>query len=168
MNLLNNTITNCSANGIYQAGGTLNFGSETAQWNKLQNNATNIYNNTTIPLTAAFVYWGSTDPAVIDPLLFDNEEGKGEISFEPWLDESCQNLFYYTLDAPLGVQLSSLSNTQLRLSWSSVPGANSYKILAAASPDSPEWDVVQQNISALFFDLSISENLRFYKVVAVR
>ncbi|GAB1365130.1 hypothetical protein MASR1M36_00010 [Candidatus Cloacimonadaceae bacterium] len=168
LNLLTNTITNCSANGIYQAGGTLNFGSETAQWNKLQNNATNIYNNTTIPFTAAFVYWGSTDPAVIDPLLYDNEEGKGEIIFEPWLDESCQNLYYYTLDTPMGVHLITLSTSQLRLSWSAVSGASSYKILAASSPDSADWSVAQDNISGLYANLIVAENQKFFKVVAVR
>jgi len=168
LNLVNNAITNCSANGIYQSGGTLNFGSSLTQWNKLYNNGTNIYNNTANPFTAAFVYWGSTDPADIDPLLYDNEEGNGEISFEPWLDESCQNLFYHTLDMPLGVQLTTLSADQIRLAWTAVTNAASYKVLAAASPFSTEWTVVQQNITGLSTDLAVSDNLKFYKVVAVR
>jgi hypothetical protein len=168
LNLVNNTITNCSANSIYQSGGILNFGSSLTQWNKLYNNGINIYNNTTTPFMAAFVYWGNTDPEDIDPLLFDNEEGKGEISFEPWLDESCQNLYYYTVDMPLGVQLTTLSASQIRLAWSAVTNATSYKVLAASSPDSTEWTVLQQNITGLATDLTVSDNLKFYKVVAVR
>lgn len=168
LNLVNNSISGLSGSGIYQNGGTLSFGSSITQWNKLYNNGINLYNNTSSPLTAAYVYWGSTDPTVIDPLLFDNEEGKGEITFEPWLDESCQNLFYYTLDAPFGVQLITLSPSQIRLSWSGVSGATSYKILVASSPDSTDWAVAQQNISGLFTDLTVTDNLKFYKVVAVR
>lgn len=170
LNMVNNTTTNCIANGIYQSGGTLNLGTGIDQWNKIYGNAMNIYNNTVNPITAAYVYWGSTDPGIIDPLLFDNEEGMGEIAYEPWLDESLQNLYYYTIETPTGLSVVQLSATSLRLSWNAVPAATSYKVLCADDPYATNWSILQQNIGGTSLDITPAqgEQRKFYKVIATR
>lgn len=170
LNLINNTIHNCSGNGIYQSGGGINFGSSLTQWNKLYNNAMNIHNNTANSMTAAYVYWGNTEIGMIDSLLLDNEEGQGEILFEPWLDESCQNLFYITIDIPTGVAIIPISASTLRLSWNAVPTATSYQVLCSIDPSGDDWTILQQDIATTSLDITPQpdEPRRFYRVIAVR
>ncbi len=169
MSLIHCIITSCSANGIFHNGGTISLGDEAGEWNKIYANNTNFYNNTMLQINAPYVWWGDLTAGVIDASIYDDEEGKGIVYFEPWYDSACETLFYYTLDAPTGISLSKLSSSSLRLSWSSVAYANSYKVLYASSPYATEWSILQQNISGTILDITIAEGQQwFYKVVAVR
>ncbi len=168
LNMTNCVVSGCSSNGIYHNGGTLAFGTGISQWNKIYGNGINIYNNLSTPFNAAYIYWGTTQAASIDALLFDDQEGKGKISFEPWLDEACQNLYYITLDAPQDIQITQLPNQQLRISWQAVYDAQSYKLLAASSPQADTWSVLQQNIIGISVDITPTQTTMFYKVVAVK
>ncbi|GEM_PF-785848 len=170
LNLYNNTISALSGTGIFQNGGTLNFGSSPGQWNRVYGNTLNLRNNTAAVLNAPYVYWGSLDPAVIDATIWDNEEGSGTVNFEPWYDVNCLQLYYNTLDTPTGITVLQQTATSLRLSWDAVPAATSYKVLTAQDPYTSEWTILQQNISGTQIDLDINPALGkcFYKVVAVR
>ena len=110
------------------------------------------------------------DSEIIDTYIRDNEEGSAQVNFEPWFDSTCQILYYYTLDTPVGLTIIQLNASTLQLSWNAVAQANSYKVLAAEDPYSAEWVVLQENISATQLDIQIlpEQPYRFYKVVAVR
>jgi len=170
LNLYNNTISALSGTGIFQNGGTLNFGSSPGQWNRVYGNTLNLRNNTAATVNAPYIYWGSLDPAVIDATIWDNEEGSGTVNFEPWYDVNCQQLYYNTLDTPTGITVLQQTATSLRLSWDAVLAATSYKVLTAQDPYASEWTILQQNISGTQIDLDINPALGkcFYKVVAVR
>ena len=170
LNLINNHISGCSGNGIVYYCGSLSFGNSIGGWNKFTANGLNIYNNTQSTLSAPYVYWGDTSAVAIDVLLYDNEEGKGKISFEPWLDDACEQLYYISLDAPQDVQISLLPNQQIRISWSPVYEATAYKLLAASSPDAETWSTLQQNITGNSVDININpmDAKLFYKVIAVK
>lgn len=170
LNLVNNTISNHTGSGILHYGGNLNFGNSAAQWNKVYGNGVNLNNQTANPKNAPFTYWGSTDPSVIDASIRDNEEGGGIVNFEPWFDADCLNLYYLTLDIPLGVNLNRQADTVIRLSWSSVLNANSYRVEWAGSPYANTWNEQQAGITALYLDINIpaGQPKRFYRVRAVR
>lgn len=170
LNLANNTITAHIGTGVLHYGGTLNFGSEPSQWNRIYGNTLNLRNYTANPKSAPYVYWGSLDPDVIDAAIWDNEEGAGIVDFEPWYDANCQNLYYYTIDIPQNVALTKLSPTQLRISWSPVETATSYTVYVADSPDSADWDILAENITAyeLLINLIEGQCKRFYYVTAKR
>lgn len=170
LNLVNNTITAISGTGIYHAGGTLNFGSSPAQWNRIYGNNLNLRNNTMQSKTAPYVYWGSIDPAVIDVSIYDDEEGTGLVNFEPWYDEACLNLYSYILDTPQNPVLELVSDTLLQFSWSAVTGADHYRVLVSTDPYAVDWSILADNIEGCLHEISLNpgEAIRFYRVVAVR
>ncbi len=170
LNLVNNTITAISGTGIYHAGGTLNFGSSPAQWNRIYGNNLNLRNNTMQSKTAPYVYWGSIDPAVIDGTIYDDEEGTGLVNFEPWYDEACLNLYSYTLDTPQNPVLELVSDTLLQFSWSAVTGADHYRVLVSTDPYAVDWSILADNIEGCLHEISLNpgEAIRFYRVMAVR
>ncbi|MDD2332197.1 MAG: hypothetical protein PHI68_06065, partial [Candidatus Cloacimonetes bacterium] len=170
LNLYNNNIMALSGTGIFQNGGTLNFGTNPGQWNRLYGNTLNLRNNTAAIVNAPYIYWGSLDPDPIDALIWDNEEGSTVVNYEPWYDVNCLQLNYYSLDTPTGFAVGQQTPTTLRLSWNAVPAATSYKVLTAQDPYAAEWTILQQNISGTQIDLDINPALGkcFYKVVAER
>jgi len=170
LSILRTTITALSGTGAIHNGGTIAFGSEPAQWNRIYGNTWNLRNNSAATVLAPYIHWGSTDPAVIDASVWDNEEGGGTVNFEPWYDLNCVQLYYYSVDVPQGVGLALQPAGNLRLSWNAVSGATSYKVLAADAPSASAWDVLQQNIGGTWLDITptAGEATKFYKVVAVR
>lgn len=170
LNLVNNTISAISGTGIHHAGGTINFGNSPSQWNRIYGNNLNLKNNTSQSKLASYVYWGSTDPEVIDGTIHDDEEGTGEVNFEPWYDESCQNLFTYALASPQDLVLHQVSATLLHLSWAPVSGAIYYRILVSTDPYAEDWTVQADNIEGTVHEISLNtaELIRFYRVQAVR
>ena len=58
-----------------------------------------VYNNTSNNINAYYNFWGYTTASDIDNHIWDDEEGGGEVYFDPWLDE----------DQSLPVELSSFT-----------------------------------------------------------
>lgn len=170
LSLINSEITSCSANGIYHNGGSVTFGNAASGWNKIHANSTNFYNNSMSVIDAPYVYWGTTGASAVDALLYDNEEGKGQVNFEPWYDATCQNLYYLSIDTPTGVNVILQGASTIRLAWNAVPAANSYKVLWASEPDAITWTLLQEDIHATYLDVVLAPDQAqvFYKVVAVQ
>lgn len=170
LSLSNCTITGLSGTGIFQNGGSLFFGQNPSEWNRIYDNALNLQNNTQTPLAAPYIYWGSTDPVVVDASICDDEEGNWIVNFEPWYDLSCQNLFSYSLDAPENPELEMISATILMLRWSPVSGASHYRVLASGDPTTADWEVFADNVISCQHEFSLDTDSpnRFFKVQAVR
>ncbi len=167
--LIRSSINNCISRGIYFNTGTLNFGSTQTEWNKIFANGINLYNNTQTTLNAPYVYWGSLDSGIIDSKLYDNEEGKGLINFEPWYNETTTQLYYYQLDTPANVQIILISENVLQLSWNPVTGASSYRIIYANTPDSQSWNELVNMITTTTYNINTPQAIqkRFYRIIAV-
>ena len=84
---LNNTISynNISLNeeGIVLGGGSVH---NNISYNNIFNNTWNLYNNQTDTIIAERNWWGAICCCHIDSRIYDNEEGKGEVDFNPVLD----------------------------------------------------------------------------------
>jgi hypothetical protein len=169
INILRSEIYECASNGIYYAAGNLALGTSAPQWNKIHTNGKNIYNNTATPLSAKYTWWGSVNQDSIDAYLYDNEEGKGEIVFEPWYDQSVSQLYYHVLDSPTGLVLTLLDESNLRLVWGTVPTATHYEIEWAESPDALEWFSLASNIGTESYDIPLElYQKRFFRIIAMK
>lgn len=82
-----NTITynNVRTNGkgvMLEQASTTNI----VEFNNITSNTFNIYNNQADAIAAENNWWGSTVCTIIDNGIFDDEEGKGTVDFDPVLD----------------------------------------------------------------------------------
>ncbi|MEZ4397645.1 MAG: right-handed parallel beta-helix repeat-containing protein [Candidatus Krumholzibacteriia bacterium] len=95
------TLRNCrvfdnSTYGVYLGGGTMSFGIDPDQWNDIYDNgggtAGRNLRNGPSDLTAAFVYWGSTDHATIKAGITDQEDNAslGLVTVTPFLNANHQ------------------------------------------------------------------------------
>ncbi len=169
--VVNSEITNCQNKGIHYDSGTINFGTNSTQWNKVHNNTNyNFYNNSQTVLSAPYVYWGSTDELTVDATIYDDEEGNGRVDFAPWYDETCTILNGGTIETPFNITITELSPTQLRIGWDVVSNATSYKVYSADDPSSDNWQIIGNGITELFFDINPNNfaNKQFFKVTAIR
>ena len=82
--------------GIYISGGTPDLGANDPQdkgMNTILNNDSSgphqyqVYNATSKTINAYYNFWGYTTAPEIDAHIRDNEEGGGEVYFDPWLTE---------------------------------------------------------------------------------
>ncbi len=120
-----NTIENNGSYGVYiKSGSSLDFGANDVNDkgnNTIQNNdGGNIqfYNETTNVINGYYNYWGSGDSTIIDSHIYDNEEGKGEVFFNPWLND------------PLPVELVTFTagvyKNNVVLKWQTATEVNNY------------------------------------------
>ena len=83
--------------GLYIYSGTVNLGNDDINDkgnNTFRNNPNrDVWNNTYYPVNAYYNYWGSNDSATIDSHIYDNEEGRGEVYFDPF-NPKVGNTFY--------------------------------------------------------------------------
>jgi cytochrome c biogenesis protein CcdA/glutaredoxin len=81
------TVKHCNISS-YSSGVHLsaNSVSNIVSWNNIFNNNYNLYNDQSNNVKAELNWWGQSICRFIDPHIYDNEEGRGEVDFDPVLD----------------------------------------------------------------------------------
>ncbi len=71
------------------------------------------------------------------------------------------------LTAPSNVQIS-VEEGQVLLSWDAVTGADSYNVYCSTNPNTPlaDWDLIGQNITATNWVETVTNDTRYYRIVA--
>ncbi len=86
--LRGNIVENNTAYGVHIYSGTVDLGANALNDpgnNIITNNGSfDVYNGTANTINAYYNNWGTNDAATIDSHLRDNEEGGGEVLFDPW------------------------------------------------------------------------------------
>jgi cytochrome c biogenesis protein CcdA len=81
------TVKHCGissySSGVYLTANSVN---NIVSWNNIVNNNYNLYNDQSDNVKAELNWWGQSICRYVDPKIYDDEEGKGEVDIDPVLD----------------------------------------------------------------------------------
>jgi len=162
----NNRIYGHSGRGILLSSSAAPvFGSTADQWNDIYDNGEyNLYNGTA-DITAHYVWWGSTDPGVIEASIYheNDDPALGLVGYTPWLDEG-HGVGYVTAPANLNI---SVEDEIVTLTWDPVAEATSYVVYSSSGAYGGYVEDLSGAYDGTSWSAPLSGDLRFYEVTAV-
>ena len=154
-----NRIENNVRYGIYISSGTPDLGANDPQdkgRNTILNNDSGnyqVYNATSNTINAYYNFWGYITAPEIDAHIRDDEEGGGQVFFDPWLDSDPWEEPTDTIppSSITNLDVSNPTSDSITLTWTA-PGddgdvgvASQYDIRYSTSPiDEGNWDTATQ------------------------